>query len=241
MTHPPNMAYYGKRTYKKKTYRKKRTYRKKPQSWGAAAVSAIGGIALKILKNKLGLNTEAKYLDTVMGSTTVTSATWTGLTPSIVIPQGNTTNTRSGNNCRMTHFSQKLTIRSGSSGNAVRVRLVGFVQPRMQSAGAIFAAADIFEDATAQINTPLNMNTNGYRVICDKTFEIAADPNEGSTRQINFNYKPLSHEIEWSSGDTAGLTTQLLRGYIKFFIMTDAAGGAEPTFTAYTRVRFVDN
>lgn len=230
-----------RKSYAKKRTFKKRTYRRKPKSsFAAAAVSAISGFALKKLKNRLGLNTESKYLDTVQTSTAL-DTTFTGLSTSITIPQGNTTNTRSGNNCRMSCLNMRLSLKQNSSATVgCRVRLVGFVQPRMQTAGAIFNANDILEDSTASLDTPYDMNTNGYNIIYDKTYDLPAPTSEGANKTITFIYKPLAHEIEWNDSDTTGSAANLLRGNIRFLIACDAAASF-PTFSAYTRVKFVDN
>lgn len=241
----------AKSTYSKKRYNYKyrgRSYRPGSSYAGkslytmAKAFAKPGAkLAVKLLKNTLGLNTECKYLDTVMGSTFLSTQVWVAMTNPVIIPQGITTSTRVGNNIRLQSLQQKITFRSGSSSNACRVRILGFVQPKMLEAGQVFLPLDVLEDSTAQMNSPYNMNTNGYKVIQDRTFEISADPQDGSTRQINFNYKPLDHQIEWLSTDTTGVVGNLLRGYIRWYIFTDAPAGQEPTFEAYTRVRYIDN
>jgi len=235
------MAYSKRPAYgKKRTYRKK-TYKRKPKSsFASAAISAISGFALKKLKNRLGLNTESKYLDTTVASTAI-DTTFTGISTALTIPQGNTTNTRSGNNCRMTCYNMRLSLKQNSAATVgCRVRLIGYVQPRMQTAGAIFNANDILEDHTASLDTPYDMNTNGYNIIYDKTFDLPAPTSEGANKTITFIYKPLAHEVEWNDADTTGSAANLLRGNLRFLIADDAAA-SHPTYSAYTRVKFVDN
>lgn len=231
---------YGKRSYKKRpTYRRK-SYRKPAPTIASAALSAIKGYALKKLKNKLGLNTETKYLDTIQSSTAL-DTTFTGSSTAITIPQGNTTITRSGNNCRLTSYSARFSLKQNSAAViGCRVRIIGYVQPRMQTAGAVFNANDVLEDSTAQLDTPYDMNTNGYNIIYDKTFDLPAPTSEGANKTIEFHYKPLSHEIEWNDTDTTGSAANLLRGNIRFLLACDAALSF-PTYSCYTRIKFVDN
>lgn len=231
---------YGKRSYKKRpTYRRK-SYRKPAPTIASAALSAIKGYALKKLKDKLGLNTESKYLDTTVGVTAI-DTTFTGISTALTIPQGNTTNTRSGNNLRMTCYNMRLSLKQNSAATVgCRVRLIGYVQPRMQTAGAIFNANDILEDSTASLDTPYDMNTNGYNIIYDKTFDLPAPTSEGANKTISFIYKPLAHEVEWNDSDTTGSATNLLRGNLRFLIADDASA-SHPTYSCYTRVKFVDN
>lgn len=100
-----------RRTFKRTT--RKRTTRRKPTSLvrriAPAAIATVGGFALKVLKNKLGLNTETKFLDTIEASTTI-GTTMAAMAYTLQVPQGNTCNDRSGSDFRLTSHETNLTI-----------------------------------------------------------------------------------------------------------------------------------
>jgi len=225
----------------KKAYRPRRRP-SAPKSLTSYAISAIKGYALKKLKSKLGINTEHKYLDLAEAIGTATSTTMSAtagvMTP---IPQGDGTNARQGNSVRLTSMNSTFTFRAHSSSVAAsRVRLVCIMQSKLNSAGSFLTNTDLFTDTTVNIETPYSMNSVGYTVLYDKTFEIASVGNSGSTREINYHYTPLSHHIEWTDADTTGVAANLLQGYIRWYVCTDN-GTHPPTYSSYTRIKWVDN
>lgn len=213
----------------------------KQVAWNTA-VGAMSAYAVKQLKDKLGLNTETKYVDfaEAAGTPTTTTLTATGAI-SNPIPQGDGTNARQGNTLRVTSFQAKYTFRANASSVAAsRVRLIIMYQPKLLQPGNVFTAADIVTDTTANIETPYNMNTVGYKILYDKTVEIAAVGQNGSTKELVISYRPLDHHMEWTDADTAGSSTLQLRGYMRAYVCTDN-GTHPPTYSSYARLKFVDN
>lgn len=239
---------YNNKTKTKVTYRKKKGYRSASSYGGksiyamAKAFAAPGAeVATAYLKKALGLNTEVKYADFAEAAGTATTTTLSAIGSFLPIPQGDSTNQRQGNGLRVTSLNACYTFRANTASIASsRVRLICMVQPKLNTAGAIFTAADIVTDTTANVETPYNMNTVGYNIIFDKTFEIAAVGQTGSTKEINIRYNPLQHHMEWIDSDTAGTATNLLKGYIRCFVCTDN-GTHPPTYSSYSRLKWVDN
>lgn len=226
-----------RRTYKKRTKKASSP----PFSWKSAIFTGLSGVALALLKKKLGLNTEGKYVDFGEASTATTTTLTATAAITNPIPQGDGTNQRQGNTLRVTSINAVYTIRAAvGSTSASRVRLIIMYQPKLNTPGSVFTAADIVTDTTANIETPYNMNTVGYKILFDKTVEIAAIGQNGSTKELIFNYHPLNHHMEWTDADTAGTAANQLRGYVRAYICTDNAGNP-PVWTSYTRVKYVDN
>lgn len=229
--------------YSGRSYRPGTSYAGKSlYTFAQALAKPAAKTAVKYIKKSLGLNTECKYLDLAEAVGTATSTTMTQtagvMTP---IPQGDNTNSRQGNSVRLTSMYSTFTFRAHSSSVASsRVRLVCVYQPKLNTAGAILANTDLFTDTTVNIETPYSMNTVGYKILMDKTFEISSVGQSGSTKTIRYHYQPLSHHIEWTDADTTGVAANLLQGYIRYFVCTDN-GTHPPTYSSYTRIKWVDN
>lgn len=231
-----------RRARKRVSKRRSRKSSRKSGSWGAVAVRGLGGLALKVLKRKLGLNTETHYKDTVDAAAATTTTFAAFQTDIITIPIGDTVVTRTGRSVRITSISIRGTLRAVSAQTEqCRVRIVGFVQRNVDTPGAVLAATDVLEDHTAQLNTPYDMNTTGYSIIFDRVFTVSPFGQEGSTKDVRISYTPLDHHCLWTSADTTGVYQNILKGYVRFLIATDAASTHEPTFESYGRTKWVDN
>jgi len=77
-------------------------------------VSAMSAGAVVLLKKKLGLNTEKHWLDT-LETNVATASTASVMANPMVIPQGDTVNTRNGNTVRMTSLVLKGRIQGKHS------------------------------------------------------------------------------------------------------------------------------
>lgn len=224
---------------RKPQYRRKRRYVKKAKSsWASKALGAVSGIGLRILKNKLGLNTETKYMDTIQGPTTV-STTALHTTYALAIPQGTTTNQRTGAGVRITsyHVKGKLYPSAGDI-NSNFVRVVYYTRKILN--GITSATGDILQLNTNTLS-PYNMNTESYSIIYDKTFSMGpygtTSTNSGQ-HCFEFNYTPTDHQLHWTAADTTGNIGNVEKGLIRGFVMCDSQA---PVFENYTRVKFVDN
>lgn len=235
------MAY--RKTYRRK-FPSKRRYRRRPakSSLGAMAIKGLGGFALKMLKSKLGLNTEKHWLDTV--ETNVgTSSTCSAMTNPLVIPIGDNVNTRTGNSIRMTSYVVRGRIQANTAATTatfVRVFFVTFSQVRGSN-----PAAAAFLDSTSRITSQYNMgdsaSASGYKVLYDRTFKIEISGQTGDLAHFNFVFNPLSYHINWDSSDTTGAVASLSSNQIRGYIMTSETGANTPNYWADHRVKFVDN
>jgi len=84
--------------------------------------------AVVLLKKKLGLNTEKHWLDT-LETNVATASTASVMANPMVIPQGDTVNTRNGNTVRMTSLVLKGRIQANTAATAgclVRVLVVKY-------------------------------------------------------------------------------------------------------------------
>lgn len=229
-----------RRTYgKKKPYRSaaKKTYkRKSTTNYGAAALNAIKGFALKKLKQKLGLNTESKFFDATISGQVATTTLALACDPHDLLAQGNTTSTRNGDSVRLTHFRMKGHVTHNTlDAAATQTRILVTYQPEAPGA-SILAAASMLQN-TSLINSPYAQNLAGLVVLYD---EILITDAQDTVARFEFDYHPLDHHLRWTTGDTTGAAANMNRGPMKVFIMTTSASNA-PNVTAYIRSYFVDN
>lgn len=222
--------------------RSSRTRKGRSSTWGAVAVRGLGGLALKVLKKKLGLNTEVHYQDTIDVAAALTTTFTTFQTSLLTIAVGDSVSTRTGRSIRISSIHIRGSLRAvAAATDACRVRIICFYQPYCTTAGAFLTPADVLEDNTAALDTPYDMNATGYRILMDQTFVVSPYGQDGSIKQWSFHYTPLSHHVEWTSADTTGAANNLLRGFIRFCAATDAVSTHEPTNESYARIKWVDN
>lgn len=229
-----------RRTFKRTT--RKRTTRRKPTSLvrriAPAAIATVGGFALKVLKNKLGLNTETKFLDTIEASTTI-GTTMAAMAYTLQVPQGNTCNDRSGSDFRLTSHETNLTIIPNVAAiTPGTVRVVAMAQ--RDSNGNNFGSADIMSVAS-NIRSPYNMNSEGYNILYDRTFDLTWGSDQ---KCINVHISlplGLSHHVKFLNSDTLGNAASVKDGYVRFFIQYEGLSAGQPSYAAHHRIKWVDN
>jgi len=198
--------------------------------------------AVVLLKKKLGLNTEKHWLDT-LETNVATASTASVMANPMVIPQGDTVNTRNGNTVRMTSLVLKGRIQANTAATAgclVRVLVVKYNYIH----GTTVGVGNVL-DQTARITSPYNMGdsaTSGnYSVLYDRTFKISVSGQENDTVMFAFTYRPTNHHIKWESSDTTGALSSMINGQVRGIIMTSETGANPPNYWADWRVKFVDN
>jgi len=208
------------------------------------ALATISGFALTKLKQKLGLNTESHWLDTVETNVATTSSALTMAYP-YVIPIGDTVNSRTGRSVRVTSYKVRGRIQANTaatSGCLVRILFVKWKDIRGRSTGLI--GSDFLDDP-ARITTQYNMgdtaDATGYTVLYDKTFSISINGQDGDTHQFNFIYKAPNFHLQWESTDTTGAQASLMSDTVRGYIYTSEAGANTPNYWCDHRCRFVDN
>jgi len=199
-------------------------------------------LATAYLKKALGLNTETKWVDTVETNTGTNSSAQALANP-LLIPQGDTANSRNGDSVRLTSYTCRLRIMANTAATTptfVRIIFVKFKDSRGEQPGA-----SQFLDSASRITSFYNMGdtilSTGYTILFDKTIPINISSSDDSTKMVTFNYKPLQHHLKWLATDTSGAITNLMDGYVRGYIMTSETGSNTPNYWADHRVKFVDN
>lgn len=229
------MSSKAKRTYTK--YNKKATKRwyHKP---ARAALGGFTSVAIDALRKKLGLNTEAKFLDTT-GAVGLANSLAVVLKPTAPIPQGLTTVSRVGDSIRVTHINIKGDVQLGSSVGQ-QIRVICTIQKSCQQGQ--LTAAQLLQDPT-NINSPYNDQLEGVRVIHDKVHVYNPQiSGVSATYRLNWRWSPPVKQghVIWTDADTTGVSADIIGGLIQVWMMTDQASNA-PTWASYCRIRYVDN
>jgi len=236
---------YRRKTYRRGGYRKKRAYRPKSSFWRAGLKYGTMGLAkvgLKMLKKRLGLNTENKNWDTNI-SQAFTGTVASALQPTSGLAQGNTNETRSGNGLRITHWNLRGALISQAANlDAQRCRIIITLQPKVTTAGDYLNASELLE-VTGDIDSFYNSNLQNCKILFDKVY-ILRPQVTGAITQVpwRFKWSPSYDDghVQWTDADTTGSVANQLQGLLRVWIMTDAASNRAQC-TAASRIHFVDN
>ncbi len=214
-------------------YKKKR---RKP-GYGSCA-KMVYGDAQKALKVALGvkrlLNIEIKNFDVQQTGTTLNS------TPSIQqlsnIPQGDTTITRDGAQCKVIGIDFKYLMNQNASATLTFVRIMLILDK--QTNQAIYAAGDLLEDVTTTdaIVSPRNLdNKRRFTVLYDRVHTFQ-DSGTSTVNVKKFIKKDLILRFDGSTPSIADLTQNSL----SLFQVSNEPTNA-PAITSFVRLRYVDN
>lgn len=227
--------------YKKKS---SKTSTRPKKSWQRAtgkALTAISAAGVKTLRKKLGLNPENKNWDVVNGNTLAASAAFM-MSPTSLLAQGSTDNTRNGNGMRITHWKLRGEfVRNVSATSSQQVRMIIFRQATVNN-GALINASQLLQ-VPGNIDSPYNSDLSDCRILMDKTILVnPAFAAAGTTIPFKYKWSPSydAGHVRWSDADTTGVASNLVEGYIAVYIYTDAAANFGAV-AWYSRVHFVDN
>lgn len=237
------MAYPRKSASKRSQSKRKpktRSYKSK-ESLGLQVAKSVGGYGLKLLKSRLGLNTETNFLDTAVGpvnlATTLTAGSY-----ALSVPQGDTSSTRTGASVRLTSYEVNLSmipISTNSNPGSIRVILYG--QKKAVNASLV-TTAQILQDNT-NLRSPYNMDYEGYQILFDQTYSFNASV-DSAPRHVHIS-APLGIDwhLKWSNADTTGSSANLEAGYVRIAYMYEGftAVTGIPQISSYTRIKWVDN
>jgi len=227
------------RTYSnKKRYVAKRKYapKRRTASYGAQAISLIKGYALAKLKQKLGLNTETKYVDN-SGVVTCTGTLVLKIQPP-VIAQGSAVDERSGAGVRITKVEQRLNILADAAAtNGCNVRVITV---RHLHAGNP-NVADILQQPS-DITSPLhnNLKANHIELISDRVYPVSYPGAGNPAVYVNNVYQRANWQLEWTDADTTGAVANMINGGISTHMMIDNVT-TSPDITYTQRYWYVDN
>ncbi len=192
-------------------------------------------LAKQLVNLKRMVNTEIKEFNTTFDPTAIIDAAG-NLVQLTNIPQGDTTITRDGSQCKVLSVYVKGVIKISQSATSSAFRLM-LVWDR-QTNQVIYTTADLLLDASSvdSINSPLNLNNKRrFKVLYDKTFGL----NINGRSVIPFRiYKKLNMMIRFdgSTPSIADLTSNSLS-----LLMIGDEVTNDPTISWIARVRFVDN
>lgn len=237
------MAYTRKR---KSPYKAKRKPRSAPKASKGAAIAgtlaaAAGTFGWKLLKNKLGLNTEMHWVDFV--ETNVgTSTTISPFTYPLTIAVGDSVNQRTGSSIRLQSYRVNgylQTNTAATQGCLVRIIFVKFRQTRGNSITTQFL--DSSSRITSHYNRGDSISATGYTILYDKTFALEKSGSGRDNIPFEFDYSPTEHHVKFDASGTAGGVTETEDGFIRGYIMTSESTANTPNYWVDHRVSFVDN
>ncbi len=218
--------------YKKKPYVK---YKRPGYKACGKMVYADAAKALAIARGvKRLINVEIKNFDVQQTNTAITD------TPVIIqltnIPQGDTTITRDGAQCKVLalELSIFLTRHTSSENTTVRLMLVCDKQTNQ----AIYLNSDLLEDVTVIDNlvSPLNLdNKFRFTVLWDRLFHVTAG--SGSSKSFKKIFR-MSKIIRFD-GNTPSIA-DLTSSSLSLVQMANEVTN-DPSITMFSRIRYVDN
>jgi len=228
---------------------KARPPRAKPIRWQQLAGQALSegaSAGVMALRNRLGLNTEAKVFD-VAASVPMGTATWLPLLTPPVIAQGLTNGTRIGASLRVSRFQVRWHLLPFGLPAGVNdfgmLRIVGTWDPNPQQ--TLLTAAQIFATPAGlnSLNTPYvsTLDSTGATVVYDKVFDYSLG---GSNPMPHDSVQIVADDMHmvWTSSDTLGLNANLQAGALQWWYCYNSSSGiATPTLNFLESVEFVDN
>lgn len=220
-----------------------KSYKRKPKSkrmrpgyiscgkmvWGDAKKALVMAQGLKRL-----VNVEVKNFDVQQTQIAVT------VTPVIIqlsnIPQGDTTITRDGAQCKILsmEFNVFITRDASATGTAIRLLLICDKQTNQ----AIYTTGDVLEDITGQdsIVSPLNLdNKFRFNIIWDSVINVSEGSSSQKTVRKVFHMNKILR-FDASTPSIADLTSNSLS-----LLQVSNEGANPPLITMFSRLRFVDN
>ncbi len=218
-------------------YYKKRTFKSRRPGYKACG-RMVAGDAAKALSIARGIkrliNVEIKNFDTQLTQVTVTD------TPVITqltnIGQGDTTITRDGSQIKMIGFELNYFITRSASSDFTIVRVMVVLDK--QTNQAIYTAADLLADVTAQDNViaPRNLNNKKrFTVLYDRKHSIGSG-GAGSIVVKKYFKKEIMFRYDANTPSIADMTQNSLSMLCVSNEVTN-----DPGLTLHARVRFVDN
>ncbi len=190
--------------------------------------------ALALATRLKGLvNVEFKFLDHIAVSTVSATPTIIQITNAAV---GDTAETRDGDQVKLTsiYLNYIITLNASATASTMRVMLI----KDSQTNGAIYTAAQLFADSTANDNlvSPLNLdNKYRFKVLYDRNHIVSST---GKSIIHLKKYIKVSDKIRY--GGAAGDITDLNSASYSILAVSNEATN-QPTFQRSFRVRFVDN
>lgn len=179
------------------------------------------------------VNVEIKNFDILQTSVSLSA------TPIIIqlsnIPQGDTTVTRDGAQCKVLSIELSILLVRSSAANVTAVRLMLVCDK--QTNQAIYLNSDLLANVTLSDNivAPLNLNNKfRFNVIWDRTFSL----NNASTTKVIKNVFSMSKILRFDA--STSMIADLTSNSFSLVQVTNETTNF-PAITMFSRIRFVDN
>lgn len=233
----------------------------KPLTWRAhagTALTQLGTHGLNVLRKKLGLNTEIKYISQqvgTFGSATVITSTLQKYVNPLIIAQGAGPTQRNGASLRITRLLTRFAIQqTAAATTSALVRIIGVRCGRMSGAlpsngQVLVTVADILSPKTTEFVSE-NL-VEGFKIIFDQTFVVgptgngsatySVPPGQADVVMVGHDYTPLTLHCEWNNADTTGVLANMTLGGVAYYAMTDALHSNGVQFACTQFASFVDN
>lgn len=179
------------------------------------------------------LNVEIKNFDSQQ--TLVGISQTTAILQLSNIPQGDTTQTRDGSQCKMTglEFSYTLTHNAAGGNNTIRIMLLCDKQTNQ----AIYIPADLIEDVTGHdiLVSPRNLNNkHRFMILYDHVHQLSAA--FASVTVKKYIKRDILLRFDASTSAIADLTQNSIS-----LLQVGNNTTNLPTITSFIRLRYVDN
>ena len=173
------------------------------------------------------MRSEIRFIGVNTGVSTITTAALQSMLNTIT--QGDDNRNREGSACYMRNLSLNYTCYAGDpAGNTMRVSVVY----DKQTSGAPCAEADIW----AQTGTPESLrfwhSRSRYVMLYDKVH--ALDIDKPTTVRVT---RKINKFVKFGTA-TSGLVTNISKGSIYLFVVSDSGAAPSPTFNGFTRISY---
>lgn len=221
------MAY--KKSYR--NYKAKGYHAKKGQKRGAIYGAAAGQLYKDVQTLKNLINVEFKYYETNQINITASAA---GNVPVILnsVPQGDTSITRDGMQFRLKSMQTEGSLRWGGVNASDHVRFMWIIDTKPD--GSAPAWSDIINNVSVYGLRNLN-NKSRFVILKDKHLIVSANTPEIRLKM----YRKM--DMITIQDTSSGGTFSNVKNHALFFAVISQSLANAPTFTAYHRIRFVDN
>lgn len=226
-------------------YTKRKSGSKTSRSWMTKKFS-VAQVASKALAGvqrlKQLVNVEHKIFDTFI--TSGIAATTGTLIPLSIVLQGDTYANRNGNSIKASSFEYRIRLLQGAV-TAINqsVRIIFYQDAQFESVATTIG--DVLEDGAGTILNlmvaqPKHTNMKRFHILADYVYplvpQFAANPQ--TIRYIE-GHLPIKNHLHYSDTNP-NTSTNTREGQIYAWFICDTATD-QPSFSLYTRLKFVDN
>lgn len=208
-------------------------------------LTRVASAGIERLKERLGLNTETKYLFDSAGGTLGTAFGTILSLP--VIPQGSTGITRNGASLRVVRQRLRWVFNTAATGTAACLVRLFILYKDMAVGNTATPASAYLNDPTTWLSPQAYgylASLDGVKCLFDKTYRITTLAADAPMVQDELVVELPEQEMEYTTADTTGAIGDLKRGDFEIYAAYGgnvAAITTAPTFGIQRVTEFVDN